>query len=163
MVFGYAGKILYINLTNKEAFSRDLDSGYVRPVIGGAGLGIKILHNMVNPNVEPLSPDNMLIFSVGPLTGSGAPCASRMAVVSKSPLTGAVGMSLSGGYFPTEIKFAGYDAIAISGRSDKPVYIWIYDDNVNFKDASELWGLTTTDTQIILKEKLNNPEAKIAC
>ncbi len=163
MVFGYAGKILYVNLSKKESFSRNLESGYVRPVIGGAGLGIKILHDMVDPRVEPFSPDNILIFSVGPLTGSGAPCVSRMAVVSKSPLTGAVGMSLSGGYFPTEMKFAGYDAMVISGRSDKPVYIWICDDNVEVKDASEFWGLTTTDTQIILREKLNNPEARIAC
>ena len=163
MVYGYAGKILYVNLSTKEACIKDLDIDYVHPVIGGAGLGIKMLYEEVNPKIDPFSPENKLIFSVGPLVGSGAPCVSRMAVVAKSPLTGAVGMSLSGGFFPTELKFAGYDAVIVSGKSDKPAYIWIHDDNVTIGDASDLWGLTTTDTQLILKEKLNHPEAKIAC
>ncbi|MEM2320474.1 MAG: aldehyde ferredoxin oxidoreductase family protein [Candidatus Bathyarchaeia archaeon] len=162
MVYGYAGKILYVNLENGRIHAKDLDINYVYPVIGGAGLGIRLLLDEVRPDVDPLSSDNKLIFSVGPLVGA-VPCASRMAVVSKSPLTGAVGMSLSGGYFPAELKFAGYDALIISGRADKPSYIWIKDDDVTIGDASDIWGLTTTDTQVILKEKLNQPDAKVAC
>ncbi|MCX8177992.1 MAG: aldehyde ferredoxin oxidoreductase family protein [Candidatus Bathyarchaeota archaeon] len=163
MVYGYAGRILYVNLSSSEFYIKDLDVDYVYPVIGGAGLGIKLLYEEVNPNVDPLSPDNRLIFSVGPIVGSGAPCVSRMAVVAKSPLTGAVGMSMAGGYFPTEIKFAGYDAIVIYGRAEKPVYLWIENDKVSIEDASSIWHLTTTDTQLLLKEKLSRPEAKVAC
>ena len=162
-LFGYAGKILYVDLSSREIYEKELDIDYVHPVIGGAGLGIRILYDEVKPNIDPLSPENKLIFSVGPLVGSGAPCVSRMAVVAKSPLTGAVGMSLSGGFFPTELKFAGYDALVISGRADKPVYLFIRDDKVTINDADWLWGLTTFDTQAILKEKLREPEAKIAC
>ncbi|MBS7647459.1 aldehyde ferredoxin oxidoreductase family protein [Candidatus Bathyarchaeota archaeon] len=163
MAHGYAGKILCVDLSTREVYTKNLDADYVYPVIGGAGLGIKILYDEVDPKEDPLSPKNKLIFSVGPLVGSGTPCTSRMAVVAKSPLTGTVGMSLSGGYFPAELKFAGYDAVVISGKADTPVYIWIEDDKVTISDASGLWGLTTTDTQIVLKEKLNRPDAKIAC
>ncbi len=163
MGYGYSGRILYVDLTTKEFWTKELAVDYVRPVIGGAGLGIRILMDEVNPKVDPLSPENKLIFAVGPLTGSAVPCTSRMAVVSKSPLTGAVGMSLSGGYFPAELKFAGYDALVISGRAEEPVYIWINDDRVVIGDASGLWGLTTTDTQIILKEKIGQLDAKVAC
>jgi len=162
MVYGYAGKILYVNLSTGQIYSKDLDLDYVYPVIGGVGLGIRLLLDEVDPKVDPLSPDNKLIFSVGPLVGA-VPCTSRMAVISKSPLTGAVGAAFSGGYFPAELKFAGYDALVISGRADKPSYIWIKDDDVIIGDASDLWGLTTTDTQVILKEKLNQPDAKVAC
>lgn len=163
MIYGYAGRILYVNLSKNEAYVKELNVDYVYPVIGGAGLGIKILYEEVDPNVDPLSPDNRLIFSVGPLVGSGAPCVSRMAVVAKSPLTGTVGMSLSGGYFPTELKFAGYDAIVIYGKAEKPAYLWIENDTVSIGDATGLWRLTTTDTQLLLKEKLNRPDAKVAC
>jgi aldehyde:ferredoxin oxidoreductase len=162
-LFGYAGKILYVDLSTKEINEEELDLDYAYPVIGGAGLGIKLLYDKVKPELNPLSPENAIIFSVGPLVSSGVPCASRMSIVAKSPLTGAVGMSLSGGFFPTELKFSGYDAIVISGKADKPVYLWVDDGNIAVGDAVGLWGLNTFDTQVILKEKLNAPEAKVAC
>ena len=96
--------------------------------IGGAGFGVKYLFDEVPGDVDPLGPDNKLIFAPGPLSGTPAPCASRIAVTTKSPLTGAVGMSLSGGYFPVELKFAGYDVLIIEGQADTPVYLHIKDE-----------------------------------
>lgn len=110
---GYAGKILRINLSNKTSREERLSEEMARDFIGGAGFGIKYLFDEVKPGIDPLGPDNILVFAPGPFTGAGVPCASRMAVTGESPLTGAVGMALSGGEFPTEIKFAGWDAIII--------------------------------------------------
>jgi aldehyde:ferredoxin oxidoreductase len=110
---GYAGKILRINLSNKTSREERLSEEMARDFIGGAGFGIKYLFDEVKPGIDPLGPDNILVFAPGPFTGAGVPCASRMAVTGKSPLTGAVGMALSGGEFPTEMKFAGWDAIII--------------------------------------------------
>ncbi|MGB9846842.1 MAG: aldehyde ferredoxin oxidoreductase N-terminal domain-containing protein, partial [Desulfotomaculales bacterium] len=140
---GYTGKILKVDLSRKEWRVEELDPGVAEAFIGGAGLGIKILYDLLKPKVDPLSPENVLIFTPGPLTGTGAPCASRMAVTTRSPLTGAVGMALSGGYFPSELKFAGFDALVIEGRSESPVYLSIRDGDVQFKSAERLWGMLT--------------------
>ena len=107
-----------------------------RDFIGGAGFGIKHLFDEVKPGTDPLGPDNKLVFAPGPFTGAGVPCSSRMAVTGKSPLTGAVGMALSGGEFPTEMKYAGWDAIIIEGKADKPTYVAITGKDVRFRDAS---------------------------
>ena len=104
---GYAGKILRINLTNKTSKEERLPLEVAKDFIGGAGLGIKYLFDEVKPGTDALGPDNKLIFAPGPFTGTSIPCASRMSVIGKSPLTGAIGMALTGGYFPAELKFAG--------------------------------------------------------
>ena len=115
---GYTGRILRINLSNKTSREEQLPEEMARDHIGGAGFGIKYLFDEVEPGIDPLGPENILVFAPGPFTGAGVPCASRMAVTGKSPLTCAVGMALSGGEFPTEIKFAGWDAIIIEGKAD---------------------------------------------
>lgn len=160
-MYGYQGKILNVNLSTEEVNEEELNIDYVHPVVGGAGLAIRILYDKARPGINPLSPENLLIFSVGPLVGSGAPCASRMAVVSKSPLTDTVALSLSGGLFPTKLKLAGYDALVITGRAENPVYLQIFDDHVSIKDASNIWDLVTSDTQALLKDKLG--EVSIVC
>lgn len=160
---GYMGKILRVNLSTKEISVEELSERMARDFIGGAGFGIKMLFDEVPGSVDPLGPENKLIFAPGPLSGTSAPCASRMAVTTKSPLTGAVGMALSGGYFPVELKFAGYDALLIEGQSETPVYLWIKDDKVTLRSAEKVWGMDTQLTQMILKQDLNDQNIRIAC
>jgi len=160
---GYTGKILRINLTDQSAKEEDLPFQMAKDFIGGAGFGIKYLFDEVPAKTDALGPDNKLIFSPGPFSGTSVPCASRMAVTAKSPLTGAVGMALSGGHFPVELKFAGYDALIVEGQSKEPVYLWLKDGEVKFRSAKKLWGMKTTDTQQIIKNELNDQNVRIAC
>jgi aldehyde:ferredoxin oxidoreductase len=160
---GYAGKILRINLSNKTSKEERLSEEMAQDFIGGAGFGIKHLFDEVEPGIDPLGPDNILVFAPGPFTGAGVPCASRMAVTGKSPLTGAVGMALSGGEFPTEIKFAGWDAIIIEGKADKPTYVAIKGKDVRFRDATQCWGTLTFDCQQIIKNELRDQNARVCC
>jgi aldehyde:ferredoxin oxidoreductase len=160
---GYGGKILRINLTNKTSKEEALPETVARDFIGGAGFGIKYLYDEVRPGTDALGPDNKLIFAVGPFTGAGVPCASRMSVAAKSPLTGAVGLALSGGYFPAEMKYAGWDAIIVEGKADKPTYIAITDQNVRFRDAARSWGTLTLDCQQIIKDELHDQNIRVCC
>ncbi len=160
---GYTGTVLRVNLSTGKVSREALSPEIARDFLGGAGLGIKYLYDEVAPGVDPLGPDNKLIFTPGPLTGSEAVCASRMAVTAKSPLTGAVAMGLSGGYFPAELKFAGCDALIVEGKADKPVYLWIKDGRVEIRDAAKLWGTTTFDCQMLLKDRVGDQNVRIAC
>ena len=160
---GYTQKLLRINLTNQTFAEEIIPEKIITDYMGGAGVALKYMFDEVSGAVDPLSPENNLYFSDGPLTGTGAPCASRMAVVAKSPLTGAVGMCMTGGYFPTELKFLGYDMLIIEGKSEKPVYLWIKDGKVSFKDASRVWGTNTLDCQQIIKDDLGDQNIRIAC
>jgi len=160
---GYNGKILRVNLTDQTANEEELPLEIARDFIGGAGFGIKYLFDEVKAGTDPLGPENKLIFASGPFSGTTIPCASRMAVTAKSPLTGAVGMALTGGYFPVELKFAGYDALIIEGKAEKPTYVWIKNGKVQFRSAKKVWGMKTTDTQQIIKNELNDQNVRIAC
>jgi len=160
---GYAGKILRIDLTKQsskeEAVSEELAKNY----LGGTGFAIKYLYDELKPGTPALDKANKLIFAVGPLTATGAPCSSRMAVVAKSPLTNAMGMALAGGHFPAEMKKAGYDMIIIEGKAEKPTYIAIKDGEVRFRSAEKLKGMMTTDAQLFIKEELGDHNYRIAC
>ncbi|MBL7211847.1 MAG: aldehyde ferredoxin oxidoreductase family protein [Desulfobacteraceae bacterium] len=160
---GYSGKVLRVNLTEQNSTVEDLPEETAKDFIGGAGFGIKYLFDEVKGGTDALGPDNKLIFASGPFSGTTIPCASRMAVTAKSPLTGAVGMALSGGYFPVELKFAGYDALIIEGKAEAPTYVWIKDEEVKFRSAEKLWGMKTTDTQQIIKNELHDQNIRIAC
>jgi len=160
---GYAGKLLRINLSNKTAREEPLSEHMARDYVGGAGFGIKHLFDEIKPGTDPLGPENKLIFAPGPFTGAVVPCASRMAVTGKSPLTGAVGMALSGGEFPTEMKFAGWDGIIIEGKADKPTYVSIIGNDVRFHDASCSWGTLTFDCQQIIKNELHDQNVRVCC
>lgn len=160
---GYTGKILRINLTDKTFKKEELPLDIAKDFIGGAGFGIKFLYDELKPNANPLGPENKLIFAPGPFTGTNVPCASRIAVTAKSPLTNAVGMALSGGHFPAELKLAGYDVLIIEGKAEKPIYISIRDDEVRFRDASKVWGTMTFDCQQIIKDDLRDQNFRVAC
>jgi aldehyde:ferredoxin oxidoreductase len=162
-VGGYTGKILRINLSDQSVKEEALPLEIARDYIGGSGFGIKYLFDEVKAGMNPLGPDNKLIFASGPLSGTTVPCASRMAITGKSPLTGAVGVALTGGYFPVEMKFAGYDIMIIEGKSEKHVYISIKDGDVKFRNAKKIWGMKTTDTQQIIKNELNDQNTRVAC
>jgi len=158
---GYAGKILHIDLTGKKAVDNHLDVEMAKRFIGGRGLGAKILYDSVKPRTDPLSPDNILVFATGPLTGTMAP-GSKMSLVSKSPLTGGYADSTIGGFLGAEIKLAGYDVIVIHGKSQRPTYIWIEDDSVRFQDALSLWGKGCFATETEIKEELGDKKVRVA-
>lgn len=160
---GYTGKILRVNLTEQTTVEETLPLETAKNFIGGTGFGIKYLFDEVPANDDALGPNNKLIFAPGPFSGTKVPCASRMAVTAKSPLTGAVGMSLSGGHFPVELKFAGYDILIIEGESKDPVYLWINKGEVKIRSAKKMWGMKTTDTQQIIKNDLKDQNIRIAC
>ncbi len=160
---GYTGKILRVNLTDRSSSIEELPPGVARDFLGGAGFGIKYLYDEVNADADPMGPDNKLIFAPGPFSGTSIPCASRMSVTGKSPLTGTVGMALSGGHFPVELKFAGYDALIIEGKAEEPTYIWIRNDKITFRSAKKVWGMKTTDTQQIIKNALKDQNVRLVC
>ena len=160
---GYMGKVLRIDLTKGTAIPEILPIGTAREFIGGAGFGVKYLFDELKAGEDPLGPGNKLIFAAGPLSGTRIPCSSRMAIVAKSPLTGAVGLTMAEGFFPVELKFAGYDVLIIEGKAEAPTYIWIKDGEAKLKSAEKFWGMKTTDTQQIIKNTMNDQNVRIAC
>jgi aldehyde:ferredoxin oxidoreductase len=160
---GYTGKMLRVNLTDKTTREENLPTEMAKDFIGGAGFGIKLLYDEVKPGTDPLSPGNKLIFAPGPFTGTTVPCASRMSVTAKSPLSNTVGMCLSGGHFPAEFKHAGMDVLIIEGKAEKPTYLWIKDGEIRFRDADKIWGTQTSDCQQIIKDDLKDQNTRIAC
>lgn len=160
---GFFGKILRIDLTNKTSEVDVLNADIYKKYIGGALLGAKLLYDETNPGIDPLSEENKLIYLTGPLTGTDTPCTSRLCITTKSPLTGTVTTSFSGGHFPVELKRTGYDAVVISGKSSEPTYLVIKDDKVSFKSAAKYWGLNTLDTQFYMKEDLHDQNIRISC
>ena len=159
---GWIGKILRVNLTTGKISTEALDPEIARDYLGARGLGTKIMIDEVDPKVDPLSPDNKLIFATGPLTGSYAPSAGRYTVVTKGALTGAIASSNSGGVWGPELKFAGYDAVIFEGAAPKPVYLWIRDDAVELRDASHVWGKDVPETSDAIRAETDD-DAKIAC
>ncbi len=153
---GWIGKILRVDLTNQSYTVEDLDEGLAKDFIGGRGLATKIFFDEVDPAVDAFSPENKLIFATGPLTGTGVIASSRYMVVTKSPLTGCIACSNSGGYFGPELKFAGYDMIIFEGKAPEPVYLVIKDDTIEFKSAVDLWGKNTDVTEDLIREEIGD-------
>jgi aldehyde:ferredoxin oxidoreductase len=153
--YGYAGKILRVDLTTSQ-ITEIPSSNYLPEYLGGRGLNAKIYWDEVMPEVKALDPENRLIFSVGLLAGTGALCAGRTACASKSPRlypTNSYFDSSAGGRWGIELKYAGYDAIIVQGKAQKPVYLWINDEHIEIRDAAKLWGLTTRQTQEALMDE----------
>ena len=159
---GWTGTILRVNLTRGDVAKEDINEEWAREYVGGRGVGARYLYEEVDPEVDPFSPDNKLIFATGPLTGTNASCGARYMVVTKGPLTGAMTTSNSGGLWGPELKFAGYDMIVFEGRSEKPVYLWIFDDTVELRSADSLWGKGVFDTEDLIKHELCSPDCRIA-
>ncbi len=149
---GWTGTILRVDLSDGKVTKEPLDRQMARDYIGGRGLATKILYDETDPKTtDPLGPDNTLILTTGPLTGTNSPTGGRYMVVTKSPLTGAIACSNSGGYVGPEMKFAGYDMVIFEGKSPKPVYLWVNNDTVEIRDAGKVWGKTTHETEDLLK------------
>ncbi len=161
MAYGWVGQILRINLSEGKATREPLNMTWARQFIGGRGLGTKYLYEEIDPRCDPLGPENKVIFATGPLTGTYAPTGGRYMVLCKSPLTDAIACSNSGGYWGPELKFAGYDMVILEGKAPKPVYIWVYNDRVEIRDASHVWGKTTAETEDILRGE-TDPQARVA-
>lgn len=150
------GRILRVNLTEGKANTEPVEF-YTERFIGGKGIDIKILFDRVNPSTGPFDAGNLLLFGVGLLVGTPFPAACRVNVMSKSPVTGALGDSDMGGYLGAELKFAGYDNLVIEGKAERPVYLSIRDDKVEIRDASFLWGHDTYETPEMIRKDLNDP------
>ncbi|RLG46662.1 MAG: aldehyde ferredoxin oxidoreductase, partial [Thermoproteota archaeon] len=159
---GYAGRYLDVDLTSEKIKVVETPEALAEQFIGGLGFAVRTLWEAVGPGVDPLGPENVMVFSVGPLTGTLFPAAGRYQINSKSPLTGIWGHANSGGAFGPELKFAGYDMIVIRGRSEKPVYLMIDDDRVELRPADHLWGKTTHETTDMIREELGDDTFKVA-
>lgn len=163
ILYGYAGKILRIDLSKGKIAREPLDRELIDGFIGGLGASAKILYDLLPARVESLSPDNVVIFATGPVQGTLIPGAGRGLFVSKSPLTGRFFNSNFGGFLSAELKKAGYDLIVLVGAADKPVYISVDDDNVEIRDAGNIWGMTTYEAQKAIREELGDNRVQIAC
>ncbi|MFW9834951.1 MAG: aldehyde ferredoxin oxidoreductase family protein [Candidatus Thorarchaeota archaeon] len=154
--------ILYVDLTDKRIRREPIPAHLFKQYLGGRGLGVKLVYDSVTPETEPLSPDNMLVFAVGPSTATRIPTAGRFVVITKSPTTGTIFDSHAGGYFGAQLRRAGFAAVVFQGKSDTPVYLWINDDVVEIRDASKIWGKDVNDTtDQLLKE--TDEKAQVAC
>ena len=157
---GYFGKILEIDLANKQYKTRNISDELYRNYIGGSGLGAYLLFTEVDAKADPLSNDNFLFLGTGPLNGTYCP-STRLSVAFKSPHTGIFAHSEVGGPFANEIKWAGWDGILVKGKSRLPIWLYINNDKVEFKDARKtLWGKDTYDTDDGIKEELKDPDVK---
>jgi aldehyde:ferredoxin oxidoreductase len=155
---GYAGRLLYVDLTSKKIEKMPLPWDLVEKYVGGAGLASKLLFDMIKPGTDALSPANVLMFSAGPLCGTLFPQSSRFVVSAKNPLTGGWGEAHAGGFWGPELKLAGYDGIVITGKSKSPVYLWISNDDVEIRDAKHLWGEFTFEAMDKVRDELDDPQ-----
>ena len=150
-----------IDLTKKKVRKEALQHSLVKSYIGGVGLSAKLLYDTLDPTINPLNPRNMLVFATGPLTGTIAPACSRFVVCAKSPLTGFWGEANSGGSFGFMLRKAGYHALAIEGKANKPVYISILNDEIAIRDAGEFWGAFTYDVEDAIKSELGERKSSV--
>lgn len=158
----WAGKILRVNLSAGTVTPEPLNMDWARQYLGSRGLGTKYLVSEIDPQVDPLSPDNKIIWATGPLTGTMASTGGRYTVITKGPLTGAIACSNSGGYWGAELKMAGWDMVMFEGKSPKPVYLYINDDVAELRDAADIWGKSVWETEEHLKTTLQDPLTRIS-
>jgi aldehyde:ferredoxin oxidoreductase len=154
---------LHIDLTTSLIEEKGIDPALARDFIGGSGLTARLLYDLIDRNTDPLGPENPLLFMTGPLVGTSMPAAGRCTISALSPLTGYWGESNTGGFIGPELRFAGYDGMLITGRSEKPCWISVIDGEVKLHDASQLWGQDTYQTQKIIRKILGELKARVAC
>lgn len=161
-MYGYNGKILRVDLTAGDVSIETLDEAFYRRYLGGRALAAYFLLREVPPRIDPFDPRNKLIFAVSVVTGAPVPGANRFLVAAKSPLTNTYGEAEAGGFWGPELKFAGFDAIIVEGRAEKPVYLWIHDGEAEIRDAGRLWGKTTKETQEEIRKELGDSRIRVA-
>lgn len=158
---GFQGKILHVNLTARTLTTEEPPETFYRTYMGGSALNLHYHLKEMRSGVDPLGPDNILGLSVGVATGVAISGQSRMTATAKSPLTGAIGDSQCGGFWPAELKFAGFDGIIIRGKASSPVYLWINNGKAEIRDASQLWGRITGDVEKTIREELGDPKVQV--
>jgi len=158
---GYAGHILRIDLSRKEVSTESVDR-YTRSFVGGRGITVKIAYDEVDPGISPFDPDNRLVLGPGVLTGTPAPGTGRMKVTAMCP-NGLLASAGLGGFIGPEIRYAGYDTIIVQGKADSPVYLYIRDDAIEFRDAVHIWGEDTWETQQKIKAETGDPDVQVMC
>ncbi|WP_167506035.1 aldehyde ferredoxin oxidoreductase family protein [Desulfosediminicola flagellatus] len=161
MGYGYTGNILRVDLTNEKLTVEHQDENFYRKYGGGSALNMYYLLKEMKGGVDPLGPDNLLCFSTGVTTGIAAPGLSRLVVSAKSPLTGLAGDSQSGGFFPAELKFSGFDAIIIKGKADRPLYLSIINGTPKLHEAVHLWGKDTGEVESEIQKEVGEPKAMV--
>jgi aldehyde:ferredoxin oxidoreductase len=162
VMYGWHGRLLRVNLTDRTVREEPVLADVAQAYIGGRGLAIKALIEGMDPRADPLSPENLLIMATGPLTSTPAPTGNRYMVVTKSPLTGALANSNSGGIFPTMMKRSGYDLFVFEGKAGEPVCLYVDDRRAELRDATHLWGLDTHQTDDAVKAETGD-DVSVAC
>jgi len=158
---GYHGKILHVHLDDLSWEVETPPEEFYRKYMGGSALGMYYVLKHTPPGVGPYDPENTLALTLSVVTGVAISGQSRLTATAKSPLTGAIGDSQSGGFFPAEMKFAGFDGIIVYGKAEKPVYLWIKDGEVELRSADHLWGKDTAEVESIIKEELEDKRVHI--
>lgn len=159
---GYTGKVLHVNLTDATFEVEQPEEAFYRKYLGGSCMGVYYVMQNLGKGVDPLSPENVLAFTIGPLAGSGISGSCRHSVTTKSPLTGGIMTSEAGGYWAHELRWAGFDAVVIKGKASKPVYLWIHDGDFELRDAGHIWGKTTKEAQSAIRSELDGKKIRVA-
>lgn len=159
---GYNGKVLRVDLTSETVTTEEIDDAFCRKYLGGAGFIAYYLLNEVKPGIDPLGPENKLIFALGPLTGLTLGGCARHGVGAKSPLTGGIAKSEVGENWGAQFKRAGFDALIVEGKANRPVYLWVHNGEVEIKDAAHLWGKKTKETQETIRSELSDARISVA-
>ena len=160
-LFGYTGKLLRVNLTDEKIAVEEISHEILRKFMGGVGYAAKLLYDELSPGIDPLGPENKIIFSTGPLTGTKAPGSGFHELCFKSPLTGIWGESRSGGEWGGTLRKAGYDFLVIEGQAKEPKYIVIHDSKVEIMPAAELKGKTTSEKTKMVKEDMKDESLEV--
>lgn len=161
MAHGYHGRVLHVDLTSGTYEVETPSEEFYRRYMGGSALGAYYLLQKMPPHTDPLDPANVLVLALSVLTGTPISGQSRMTAVARSPLTGAIGDAQCGGFFPAELKFAGYDALVLTGRAAEPVYLWLDDGAVEIRPAAHLWGRVTGEAEALIRDELGDPRIEV--
>ncbi|MGD2039315.1 MAG: aldehyde ferredoxin oxidoreductase family protein [Anaerolineae bacterium] len=161
MPHGYNGKILHVDLTKGQLEVEEPGEAFFRQYMGGSALGMHYALKLMPAGVDPLGPDNVLVLSLGVTTGAAVSGQSRVTATAKSPLSGAIGDAQGGGFWPAEAKAAGYDAYVITGKAEKPVYLWVQDGEAELRDASHLWGKVTGEAEAGIRDELGDAKIEV--
>ncbi len=160
---GFGFSLLRVDLTRGTSRRERVDPDLLLRFLGGRGLGAKILFDEQIPGTEPFSPDNRLLFLTSPLIGTGAPWCVKYTVLTRSPLTGTILMSLAGGFLGAALRASGCDGLIIEGKAPEPLYLWVKDGEVRFRPAMDLWGMETQRAQEAIRAEIMDPRAQVAC
>jgi aldehyde:ferredoxin oxidoreductase len=156
IMFGHSGRVLHVDLASRRIWREELKENTLRMFIGGSGLAAKFVYDYTNGSTDPLGKENVLVFMNGPLTGTRIPLSGRHEIATRSPATGGLGESDTGGKWGTELRKAGYDGLVIHGRAEEPSYIWIHDDGEELRSARHVWGMDTYETDEQLRSETDS-------